>query len=113
MQARARDKRLTFWRRVEPAEDTQASDPENDEVGELWASIVFAAGSEGEQGDRQNSYEKATINVRAEQAVLVCDSTWWATRTNPRTGVDERYEFTSVRTLEGDREIEIDAVRVE
>ena len=104
---------FALHRRVEPADDFISSDPTEEKVADVWASLEWQGGSETESGDQQQARERCKISTRFGPGISGCDSSWWATRTNPTSGRLERFNFVSVRDV-GDRRrtLEIDAVRV-
>jgi head-tail adaptor len=108
-----KDKRLELWRRVQPALDTQPSDPTDEKVSDIWASIEPKSGSESESGDQQQGTTMVTITTRWGFSIAAMDSSWWATRVNPVTQLVETYHFASVVNVgEANREVVIEAERV-
>jgi head-tail adaptor len=108
-----KDKRLELWRRLTPALDTQADDPTEEKVADIWASIEPKSGSETERGDQQQGQTTVTITTRWGVSIAAMDSSWWAKRVNPVTHLEETYHFTSVVNVgEANAEVVIEAVRV-
>lgn len=105
--------RLTFHRRKSHANDFRADDANEADPIAVYASLEPTGGNETERADQQQSHPKYTIRLRWGPSLAECDSSWWATRTNPTTKKLERFEFSDVRNVgERNRELEIDAVRV-
>ena len=109
----SQERRLTFHKRSQPASDFLASDEQATAVCEVFGLLVPKSGNEPNSGDKQLGVGLFTIRTRWGVAIAACDSSWWATWTDPVTGEAWRMNFVDVRNVGGrNREVEIDAVRV-
>lgn len=104
--------RLEIYRHPHESDDFTPSDEPRLKVADIFAKLEPVSGSEQETASQQRALERFKITTRIGPKIAAMDATWWAERVDPLSGRSERYNFSSVRNVDGrNREFEIDAVR--